>query len=377
MLRDDLKSRTGISFEDFFRGDPENTEDNEIESAPREYLMFFASESLAGNMDASELTLLEAQPEIDAIMPLPPRWKLSPLLMADDGHDDDTSPDALKTLKVRVADRAKIFGADEIERQEIVKGVGKHRPSRHTMGQLSGILLDILQEYRPSSSLPDTSLSFKVESAGAESASLFGEDVAAAERAAESSDWLIVENVPALQLSDIALHIATEFSPCLRIEPKMLHLPSNAWARWVTQSYANAAQNPTLDVTPAGTRTTVWDRGIRGENQIVGVGDSGLATKNCQFNDPNRPVPTIPRGTTHNDASHRKVIQYVAFADGGAGENEDHGTHVSGSVAGKTPQGGALGAYDGMAPEVSFAGDSISILFTPLLSVPVSSSPCS
>ena len=56
-----------------------------------------------------------------------------------------------------------------------------------------------------------------------------------------------------------------------------------------------------------------------------------------------------------NDASHRKVIQYVAFADGGAGENEDHGTHVSGSVAGKTPQGGALGAYDGMAPEVSFA----------------------
>ena len=77
----------------------------------------------------------------------------------------------------------------------------------------------------------------------------------------------------------------------VRIEPTLLHLTSNAWARWVTQSYMNAANDPTLNVQlPVGTRTTVWDRGIQGENQIVGVGDSGLAVKNCQFVDPGRPV---------------------------------------------------------------------------------------
>ena len=42
--------------------------------------------------------------------------------------------------------------------------------------------------------------------------------------------------------------------------------------------------------------------------------------------------------------NHRKVTQYVPFADGGPGngnpgENLDHGTHVAGSVAGKARGG--------------------------------------
>ena len=325
--------------------------------------MFFASEtvSTADADAASELARLEAQPEIDAVMPLPPRWKLSPLLLGDDGHDDDTTPDALKTLKVRVADRAKAHHGDAVSTTASTLTA----PQRFTMAELSSQLIDVLRNFEypafSSSSSSGTGTPtptypfFQVASAGAEAASLFGDDVARAEHAAESSDWLVVDNVPALHLDAIALHIATQFAPALRIEPTLLHLTSNAWARWVTQSYTNAANDPTLNVLPVGTRTTVWDRGIQGENQIVGVGDSGLAVKNCQFVDPGRPVGLVQTGTTLNDNAHRKVIQYVAYADGGAGDNEDHGTHVSGSVAGKTPQGGKLGAYDGMAPEAKLA----------------------
>ena len=94
----------------------------------------------------------------------------------------------------------------------------------------------------------------------------------------------------------------------------MLHTTSNAWARWITQSYKGATTDPSKNI---GTtqRATVWNRGITGKNQVVGVGDSGLATKNCLFNDPATPM-TVATGATFNSKTHRKVAQYVAFADG-------------------------------------------------------------
>jgi subtilisin family serine protease len=80
----------------------------------------------------------------------------------------------------------------------------------------------------------------------------------------------------------------------------------------------------------------LWEHGITGMNQVVGVADSGLDELSCFFNDGDRPV-TISRGaqpSSVNDFSHRKVVQYHAFADDTEGEDAGHGTHVSGSVAG-------------------------------------------
>ncbi len=70
---------------------------------------------------------------------------------------------------------------------------------------------------------------------------------------------------------------------------------------------------------------TIWDKGIRGEGQIVGVMDSGLDYNSCWFSD-NGAAP---------GPSHRKVIDYALY--GGAaydGCDNGHGTHVCGTIAG-------------------------------------------
>jgi len=70
---------------------------------------------------------------------------------------------------------------------------------------------------------------------------------------------------------------------------------------------------------------SVWDKGIRGEGQIVGVMDSGLDYNSCWFRD----------GGAAPGPSHRKVIDYALF--GGAaydGCDTGHGTHVCGTIAG-------------------------------------------
>jgi hypothetical protein len=112
----------------------------------------------------------------------------------------------------------------------------------------------------------------------------------------------------------------------------------------------------------------LWEHGITGKNQVVGVADSGLDALSCFFNDGNRsttaPV-TISRGTrpsTVNDFTHRKVVQYHAFADEVEGEDGGHGTHVSGSVAGHlstaamdSPSFRPLGESKGMAYDAQIA----------------------
>lgn len=72
-------------------------------------------------------------------------------------------------------------------------------------------------------------------------------------------------------------------------------------------------------------QTTVWDQGIHGEGQIVGVMDSGLDYNSCWFRD----------GGAAPGPSHRKVIDYALY--GGAaydGCADGHGTHVCGTIAG-------------------------------------------
>jgi M6 family metalloprotease-like protein len=74
----------------------------------------------------------------------------------------------------------------------------------------------------------------------------------------------------------------------------------------------------------SGTPGTVpiWNRGIHGENQIVGVIDTPIDTAHCMFNDP---VDNTIR------AAHRKVVGYRNAAGAAIGT---HGTFVAGIVAG-------------------------------------------
>jgi subtilase family serine protease len=113
----------------------------------------------------------------------------------------------------------------------------------------------------------------------------------------------------------------------LWIEPAVELRLLNDTSRWTIQTYV-----------PGSTR--IWDMGLHGEGEIVGVGDSGLDHDMCFFRDPNG----APIGPTH-----RKVVGYASLTDDYDGDM-GHGTHVCGTVAGdQSPITGASTA-NGMAP---------------------------
>ncbi|MBU5615388.1 S8 family serine peptidase [Geomonas azotofigens] len=104
----------------------------------------------------------------------------------------------------------------------------------------------------------------------------------------------------------------------------------NDTARWVLQSNVPG-------------RLAIWDRGVHGEGEIVGVGDSGL--------DYDIPWIRDPAGTPIGGA-HRKLVGYDStYGDDYDSDSPGHGTHVCGTLAGdRTPVDG-LDAANGMAPK--------------------------
>jgi hypothetical protein len=111
----------------------------------------------------------------------------------------------------------------------------------------------------------------------------------------------------------------------------------------------------------AGQSTPLFDRGIHGEGQVVGVIDSGVDVDSCYFRDPARPPPTpnLCDAGTVVDPDHRKLLGVdflwaTECADGVTSTEWDtrgHGTHVAGTIAGDNFANPiAHDAADGMAP---------------------------
>ncbi len=84
----------------------------------------------------------------------------------------------------------------------------------------------------------------------------------------------------------------------------------NGTNRWIVQS----------NVTNA---TPVWDRGIHGEGQVIGILDSKVNSNHCAFSDTNPIGPT-----------HRKILAYNTSLGSGS-----HGTHVAGTCVGDSGGG--------------------------------------
>ena len=82
---------------------------------------------------------------------------------------------------------------------------------------------------------------------------------------------------------------------------------------------------------------------LKGEKLVVGEADSGLDYFSCFFYDSETDVE-FDRDSLYRDLSHRKVIEYVGFADEVAGEVGDHGTHVAGIAAEGNPHARLLTA---------------------------------
>lgn len=109
----------------------------------------------------------------------------------------------------------------------------------------------------------------------------------------------------------------------------------NKWARSVLQNGINLANYSTR------TGLISWDFQLDGTGQIVGVADDGLDYNSCYFYDSAKgsaPFRSFGTGTppaNAGDITQRKVVQYVFGGQAGDNRSDSHGTHTSGSVAGR------------------------------------------
>ena len=117
-------------------------------------------------------------------------------------------------------------------------------------------------------------------------------------------------------------------------------------------------------------RGQVWDHGITGTGQVVGIADTGIDYDNCLFRDESMPTPPRCSGTGHVqtsgciNAAHRKIVTYRKFDNVDYDDyDRGHGTHVAGSVAGNAAGSSTAqvetSAYNGAAPSAKIAFDDI------------------
>ena len=126
---------------------------------------------------------------------------------------------------------------------------------------------------------------------------------------------------------------------------------------------------------------------LEGQNQIVGVADSGIEYRSCFFaNTEGTQVPLqsfrnfVPNArpeqmTCGEDFQKtRKIVQYVAFGDDSDSNpiQQGHGTHVAGSIAGYPVNGYATsnGEFSGIAPQARIAFFDVADATTEVLKVP-------
>lgn len=120
----------------------------------------------------------------------------------------------------------------------------------------------------------------------------------------------------------------------------------------------------------AAAQTPIWQRGIRGQGQIVGIIDTGADANSCYLDGAALPVTNTwgVRGGygTAVGLGHRKIVAYDFLFScdqhpGAAGcdvptdvtdwDNHGHGTHIAGTILGDSDENPATyAAQDGLAP---------------------------
>lgn len=147
------------------------------------------------------------------------------------------------------------------------------------------------------------------------------------------------------QVMNIA-NLFAQRSEVIWVERQFPAFPLNYWARGSceTGDYTNTYLGSKLKLT--------------GEGQIIGVVDTGIDMESCYFRDDDEDtvyVSASAASSTTPNYNHRKVIQYINYADG-LDDADAHGTHVSGSVAGKSVStGDGSSDQDGMAADAKIS----------------------
>lgn len=174
-----------------------------------------------------------------------------------------------------------------------------------------------------------------------------------------------VKEIPGFRQNDFFSKIRLLLSPAeiVRLRDELAQVPEVFWIEleprrvllndttiWVGQSGLAGGQT-----------TPLFTKGIYGQGQIVAVLDTGIDADMCYFRDTTLGLP--PRNEcnagTAVDLNQRKVVAvdflYSGECNGGIANNEwdnqDHGTHVAGTVAGDNFASPLIhNPGDGMAP---------------------------
>lgn len=165
-------------------------------------------------------------------------------------------------------------------------------------------------------------------------------------------------------------HQVTVRAPAALLSSVLLWLVEQPSVHWVAPKYAfrlhnyDAATIIQSAQPGAGSdfddpdKHPIWAAGLKGQNQVVGCGDSGMSLQHCFFKDDKFDMsrPSLWQkdkfqGAIFDSEEHRKIRMYYAVY-GDASDNNGHGTHVVGSILG-APPGGAQ--EQGMAPEAKVA----------------------
>jgi hypothetical protein len=134
---------------------------------------------------------------------------------------------------------------------------------------------------------------------------------------------MIRAQVNAAKISELAA-----MNDVVWVEPWAPRMAFNDTARWVIQSGTSGF-------------TPIHDNGIRGENQIVTIADTGLRVDAA--NRPSHEMFVDP-GKAAGPTNRKVQAYYIPLgANGAIGDEAGHGTHVAGTVAGDA---GTWGAYD-------------------------------
>ena len=91
----------------------------------------------------------------------------------------------------------------------------------------------------------------------------------------------------------------------------------------------------------------IWEHGIRGQNMVVGLFDTGIETEHDMFIDPAVPVTGPGIFPEHRKLAAYKLYEGAAFGDAGS----FHGTAVAGTLCGNDSIVGNASKLDGVAPD--------------------------
>mmetsp|Transcript_60667 Transcript_60667/g.142865 ORF Transcript_60667/g.142865 Transcript_60667/m.142865 type:complete len:1206 (-) Transcript_60667:1091-4708(-) len=179
-------------------------------------------------------------------------------------------------------------------------------------------------------------------------------------------------------------------------EEAVVWISEQSWALWVglrptfvSLNYygARAMQNPcegdcrtTGTVMDGASETEIWNKGLKGQGQVVGFADTGVDLDSCYFKDGDGQWPKFCAGSGAMpncvNFATRKVISYRAFRNRQTDYSDHyggHGTHVAGSIAGnflideETP---GYSKYNGAAPEAKLCIDDVDDRSSTALEIP-------